>query len=91
MRHGDGCSLRERLHALDGGRDGGKGLATGEEQPHKAAPRDERKEKAAAEAEQQRERPHARHGGGGRGEGLATLEEQPDEAAPRDERAVRKR
>ena len=83
--------MRERLHALDGGKGGGKGLATGEEQPHKAAPRDERKEKAAAEAEQQRERPHARHGGGGRGEGLATLEEQPDEAAPRDERAVRKR
>ena len=27
-------AVEERLHALDGGRDGGKRLATGEEQPH---------------------------------------------------------
>ena len=58
-------AVEERLHALDGGRDGGKRLATGEEQPRQAPPRDERKEEAAPEAEQQRERRHALDAGNG--------------------------
>ena len=58
-------AVEERLHALDGGKDGGKRLATGEEQPRQAPPRDERKEEAAPEAEQQRERRHALDAGNG--------------------------